>query len=742
MGDTLPISIDHTLLPHNEELEDGAPPVGVTQSGTFETTIDVAMDEFTPTIGMSFQSAADCKSFYREYGIKQGFEVKTRNSKKGSDGMLRYFILTCAREGHHESNIPPILKTNPTKKVDCSAKISVALKEGLWTILSFNSSHNHEISPSKSRLFAANKKLDMHAQRTILINDEAGVRVNKSFRSMVCDAGGYENLSFVEKDVRNFVAKERRLLGKEGDGRALLNYFARMRECNKDFFYEIDLDEEFHVQNVFWADARSRSAYDYFGDVVTFDTTYLTNKYDMPFAPFVGVNHHGQSILLGCGLLSAEDTKSFIWLFETWLRCMSSRAPLGIVTDQCKSMQNAINVVFPNTRHRWCLWHIMRKIAEKLKGYAEYKGIKNAMKYVVYDSLLVDEFVVGWTKFIDKYGLGDNVWLSTIFKQREKWVPCYLKRDFWAGMSTTQRSESMNAFFDGYITASTSLSQFVRQYDNALQDKAEKEYEADFRSSSTIIPCGSNSTIERQFQVEYTHAKYMEIQVEFRGKCNCYFGGVTTSGFTSTYTVLEERIVCGKPIESKYFVDFNCEDNNVMCSCLLFEFRGVLCRHSLFVFGQARVKEVPSRYILRRWSKNVKRQYAHIKTSYNAKNLQPHIERFEGLCKKFYEIAQYAAETPSQTTNLYEQMQRWSIKSLDNITSHADCGVGREDRLNTMEESLSQQSEQPILNPLKVPRKGRPRTNRRLSTTENIAKRKSKLKRKKIDGLFVEVSWC
>jgi hypothetical protein len=27
----------------------------------------------------------------------------------------------------------------------------------------------------------------------------------------------------------------------------------------------------------------------------------------MPFAPFVGVNHHGQSMLLGCALLSNED---------------------------------------------------------------------------------------------------------------------------------------------------------------------------------------------------------------------------------------------------------------------------------------------------------------------------------------------------------------------------------------------------------------------------------------------------
>lgn len=742
MADGPPISIDHPLLPPDGELDDGAARVGVSDSGTFETTNVVAIDESTPTIGMSFQSDVDCKSFYREYAIKQGFGIKTRNSKKGSDGKLKYFILTCAREGHHKSNIAPTLKTNPTKKIDCSAKITVALKEGLWTILSFNSSHNHEISPSKSRLFAGNKKIDMHAQRTILINDEAGVRVNKSFRSMVCDAGGYENLTFVERDVRNFVAKERRLLGKEGDGRALLNYFARMRECNKDFFYEIDLDEDFHVQNVFWADARSRSAYEYFGDVVTFDTTYLTNKYDMPFAPFVGVNHHGQSILLGCGLLSAEDTRSFTWLFETWLRCMSSRAPMGIVTDQCKAMQNAIKDVFPNTRHRWCLWHIMSKIAEKLKGYAQYKGIKNAMKNCVYDSLLVDDFVIGWTTFIEKYGLGENLWLNTIFKERERWVPCYLKHDFWAGMSTTQRSESMNAFFDGYINARTSLSQFVKQYDNALQDKAEKEYEADFRSSTTIIPCGSSSTIERQFQVEYTHAKYMEIQVEFRGKCNCYFKGVTTLGFTSTYTVLEESIVCGKPNERKYCVDFNCEDNSVTCTCLLFEFRGVLCRHSLFVLGQLRVKQVPSKFILPRWSKNVKRKYAHMKTSYNAKNLQPHIERFEGLCKVFYEIAECAAETPSQTTNLYEEMIKWSSKKLGKITSQADCGVGGDDSLNTMEDSLSQQPEQPILNPLKVPRKGRPRTNRRLSTTEKIVKKKSKRLRKKPDVLFLEVSWC
>ncbi|XP_040997115.1 uncharacterized protein LOC121243124 [Juglans microcarpa x Juglans regia] len=58
-------------------------------------------------------------------------------------------------------------------------------------------------------------------------------------------------------------------------------------------------------------DARNRAMYESFGDVIIFDTTYLTNTYKMPFAPFVGVNHHGHSILFGCGLISNKDANTF-----------------------------------------------------------------------------------------------------------------------------------------------------------------------------------------------------------------------------------------------------------------------------------------------------------------------------------------------------------------------------------------------------------------------------------------------
>ena len=103
---------------------------------------------------------------------------------------------------------------------------------------------------------------------------------------------------------------------------------------------------------MFWADPRSRATYKDFEGVVTFDTTYLTNKYDMPFAHFVRVNYHGHSILLQCGLISHEDTDTFTWLFDTWLSYMSGSPPLRIITDQDKEIKNAIEIVFPNTRYR------------------------------------------------------------------------------------------------------------------------------------------------------------------------------------------------------------------------------------------------------------------------------------------------------------------------------------------------------------------------------------------------------
>ncbi|KAK2401615.1 hypothetical protein QL285_051209 [Trifolium repens] len=171
-----------------------------------------------PAVEMCFSSADDVKSFYQEYALRKGFGWKIRSSKKGKDGELCYMILACSREGSTVSKVPCTLKTLPTKVNKCPARICIKMEEdSLWYIKRFDAEHSHEMSPTKSRLFKANKEMNMHVRRTIEVNDDAGVTINKTFQSLVKDAGGHENIPFCERDVRNYINKERRAIGREGE---------------------------------------------------------------------------------------------------------------------------------------------------------------------------------------------------------------------------------------------------------------------------------------------------------------------------------------------------------------------------------------------------------------------------------------------------------------------------------------------------------------------------------------------
>nr|GFC55353.1 protein FAR1-related sequence 5-like [Tanacetum cinerariifolium] len=53
-----------------------------------------------------------------------------------------------------------------------------------------------------------------------------------------------------------------------------------------------------------------------FGDIVSFDATFDTNKYDMVFVPFTGIDHHQKCVTFGAAQLSDETTASYSWMLE------------------------------------------------------------------------------------------------------------------------------------------------------------------------------------------------------------------------------------------------------------------------------------------------------------------------------------------------------------------------------------------------------------------------------------------
>jgi len=83
---------------------------------------------------MTFESVEELKQFYRKHTIKCGFGVRIRSSSKGEDNELCFIKLVCSREGKCQSTIPPELKSLPTQRKQCAARINSVKKEGQWYI--------------------------------------------------------------------------------------------------------------------------------------------------------------------------------------------------------------------------------------------------------------------------------------------------------------------------------------------------------------------------------------------------------------------------------------------------------------------------------------------------------------------------------------------------------------------------------------------------------------------------------
>ncbi|QHN97417.1 Protein FAR-RED ELONGATED HYPOCOTYL [Arachis hypogaea] len=140
------------------------------------------------------------------------------------------------------------------------------------------------------------------------------------------------------------------------------------------------------------------------------------------------------------------------------------------------------------------------------------------MSQVIWNSHSKDSFDRNWNDFLLNFGLVDNKWLSDLYEDCHIWVPIYLDHHFWAGMRSTQRSESMHSFFN----------------------KEQVERESDAADFHTVIPCATKSSIEAQFQDVYTHQKFRKVQAQFRGKANCITRLTNSALGYSVYEVGEQ----------------------------------------------------------------------------------------------------------------------------------------------------------------------------------------------------------
>ncbi|KAL2904095.1 Protein FAR-RED IMPAIRED RESPONSE 1, partial [Bienertia sinuspersici] len=267
------LSNDNDVIPSNNDVND--------------TVTDViGKGRATPEVGMTFDSFEAVDEFYSAFGKAMGFGVNLGGHKK--DAITNEKMVS-------------VLALKKSKKCGCGAGMAAFLnKDGLWQIHKVELTHtNHAPSPSKSRYVPIFRDVPKFVIRIVKDLIDAGVKQSQIYHALANQLNGFENIPFLLKDMHNALQKDRCKEFDDQDCHSMFQYFAKMKEANEDFFYSWTVDEANKLKDVVWVDARSRAAYRDFGDVVCFDATYITNRYELPFANFVGVNQHGQSILFG-----------------------------------------------------------------------------------------------------------------------------------------------------------------------------------------------------------------------------------------------------------------------------------------------------------------------------------------------------------------------------------------------------------------------------------------------------------
>ncbi|KAK1648197.1 hypothetical protein QYE76_066002 [Lolium multiflorum] len=482
---------------------------------------------------------------------------------------------------------------------DCKAHMVVGMRAGVWTVTVFNAEHTHPMVSmvGRRRFYRSHRKVPEEDFQLLQTLHNQNISTSKIMGALADVRGGdVRGLPYVKRDVSNIRTMLREAVTLR-DVSLTVEYFERTKAENPNFFYATQLDENNAVRALFWVDGRTRSLYHKYKDCVFFDTTFCTNRYNMPFAPIVGINNHTQTIVLGCALLPDESIETFRWVFERWMMAMDNMAPKNIMTDQDKAMATAISKVFPNAIHRCCFYHVLSLARKKLgPNLREGNPFADAFYSCIYGTDTPEEFELCWQHMLQVYEMTDNTHLENMWGSRKTWAPVYFRHNFFPFTSTTGRSEGLNSYFKTLVRPGESVFNFVQQYELCQNLMLDREDNSGFIMETTTAPLWGSWSIEKQAVLFYTREVFDRFQKMLQ----------MSTGFYPLRTELEELcfdLVPNPGLDLRtYRVQVGLEEETYTCGCNQFEMCGLICPHIIRVIVHMNVRSIPEKYMLHRWS--------------------------------------------------------------------------------------------------------------------------------------------
>ncbi|XP_031102058.1 protein FAR1-RELATED SEQUENCE 5-like [Ipomoea triloba] len=479
-------------------------------------------------------------------------------TRKGRDGGVVLKQVVCSREGFKKSSSSTSSTTQSnvvkrrrlTNRVGCKAKVVFkVIPNGCYRVHFFEEHHTHSMCSIIAKQFLkVNRNLDAGHQLFVASCVRANIGPTRSYRLFKEIVGEYSNVGATGVDFKNF---KRDLMAYilNGDAQLFIDTLFKRRELCEAFGFEYDVDDGDQLSRVFLA-----------GHSIQEEFFFVW--YNLVFVPFTGIDNHKRCITFGAGLLTKEDIDSYVWLLESFKKIMG-HDPICVVTDQDPAVKVAVAQVFGASKHRFCMWHIMCKVGEKVGPVLSKDEVfRRKLNGIVWDnSLDPNAFELRWNHIMEEYGLGDNGWFRYLFESRTFWAPPYFHDDFMAGLvRTTSRSESQNNFFGSFSNGHSSLVEFLVHYDTAIgaQRHAQAKLNADYEACFPVLK--TPLALERHAVAVYTISIFYDIQEKICSACfSCQVVSLTDIDGCVSYVIKDGdhrtwRVHGLESIPSRYLV--------------------------------------------------------------------------------------------------------------------------------------------------------------------------------------------
>lgn len=214
--------------------------------------------------------------------------------------------------------------------------------------------------------------------------------------------------------------------------------------------------------------------------VLLMDSTYKTNRFNMPLLNICAVTGNNMVVQVGLVFMSGEKKPDYKWAMSQWREVMEENQipePTAVTTDRETALIAALDELFPYSNHFLCRWHVNMNVLSKTKKWfpAPVKGAHHYQRHPQFRAFLGDwnslllsgneeEYNTRLARMRTVYSLQAMSYIETtwlIFK--EKLVKFWVDQHLHFGYLVTSPVEGCHAGLKRYLQRSTASLDGVYQ---------------------------------------------------------------------------------------------------------------------------------------------------------------------------------------------------------------------------------------------------------------------------------------